>query len=414
MACLYHKPYRRGSGRRGGYKKASPDPIAATDFPSGLTLPATSDPSLLGTVTDPYNSAMTVRKITDNGGNFPTTSSNYIGVQYAKKSVESGNYIVVQPWTYRILNRANGYAYVAQFASTGQHASRRYRGRFYGEYSSSTQWGYDDTYYNGNGRTIVFDGGATYSVVSFGEGEGSLDFNEEYVALVVRRTSDSVYEVKCVRISDGAVQGTWSLGQTSLTGFNNCTISPGGNYVIVQLTGTVNTRTAGLHVFDRSMTHQRQISIGGGGAHIDYGFLEDGQTEVAAWVSASDKSVQYYKLSDGASTTVISAANSPWGYYTHVSMKAFERPGYLCIGTFDWTGADTTVKAYNTICMVRLATGEIEIWGCAQHSESAAGNYNHQPIAVPSFDGKRIYFNSAWRSSTGTTNALMYVIERTG
>lgn len=411
MARLYHKAYRRGSGRKGGFKKASPDPIAVTDFPTGLTLPATSDPSLLGTVTDPYNSAMTIRKITDNGGNFPTTSSNYIGVQYSKRPVESGAYIVVQPWTYRMLDRGDGYAYVAQFSSTGQYGSRRYPGRFYGEWNSTTQWGYDDTYYSGSGRTIVFDGGATYSVVSFGQGEGSLDYNEEYVALICRRSSDSVYEIKCVRISDGTVMGTWDTGVTSNASINNCTMSPSGERVVVQLTGTVDSRTAGLHVFDRTMTHERQISIGGSGSHIDYGLLEDAQTEVAVWVSASDKSVQYYKLSDGSSTTAISSTDTPFGYNTHISMKAYDRPGYVVVSSFDATWAGFT-DATNAICAVRLSNGDIEIWGCSQHSESNVSNYNHSPFAVPSYDGKRIYFNSAWRSTTGTTNALMYVAER--
>jgi hypothetical protein len=413
MARLYNKPYRRGGGRRGGYLKASPDPVSAADFPSGLTLPATSRPALLGTYTDPYNSAMTVQRISDTGGDFPSGTSLRIGVEYAKIPCESGNYVIMNPWNFPLVNRANGYAYVGRQASAGTHASRKYPGRFYGEMNSQTDWGYDDTYYNGNGVTTVFDGGATYSVVSFGNYEGFLDYNEEYVALLVRRTSDSVYEVKCVRISDGAVQGTWSLAQTSLSNFDNCTISAGGNYVIVQLTGTVNTRTAGLHVFDRSMTHQRQISIGGGGSHIDYGFLEDGVTEVAAWTSGSGAAVEYYRLDTGAGTTVISGSPvSPWNFYTHISMKAYDRPGYLYVSTFDDAGTDHTKPASNTITAIRLATGEIELWACAQHSEDYASVYNHSPFAVPSYDGKRVYFNSAWRSSTGTENALMYVVRR--
>lgn len=415
MARLYHKPYIKGGrGRRGGFRKASPDPILPADFPSGLTLPSTSDPSLLGTVTDPYNSVMTVRKISTNGGDFHTVSSDYIGVQYSKRPVESGRYIVVQPWTFRMLDRDNGYAYLAQFASTGHYASRRYPGRFYGEYNSQAEFGYDDTYYNGGSYVTVFDTSTTYDTAEFGYGEGSLDHNETYVALICRRSSDAVYEIKCVRISDSTVMGTWDTGTTSNSNINNCTMSPSGAYVVVQLTGTVDSRTAGLHVFNTAMTHQRQIAIGDSGAHIDYGWLEDGTTEVAAWVSSDDRSVAYYKLSDGAGTTVIASGSSPFGYNEHVSMKAFERPGYLVLSTFDASWADLTRPAVNAICAVRLSTGEIEIWGCSQHSESNVDNYNHQAIAVPSWDGKRIYFNSAWRSTTGTTNALMYVIERTG
>jgi hypothetical protein len=419
MARLYHKPYRRSGGRRGGYMPASPDPITAVAFPAGLTLPSTTQPAYLGTYTDPYNPVMTVRRITDNGGNFPTVSSNYIGVEYAKRPVESGRYITVHPWHpvnsgYAILDRGNGYAWTARLASTVNHGSRKFPGRFYGEYNSATEFGYDDTYFNGAGRTIVYsDPGGIYGEVSWGGGEGNLPYDEDYVALMCQRTSNSVWDVICVRMSDGAVQGTWTTGVTSIANLNNVTMSARGTYVIAQLTGTVDGRTAGLHVFNRSMVHQRQIAIGGGGAHVDYGLLEDGLTEVACWQSSENKATEYYNLDTGAGTVVIAGADAPWDYNTHTSMRAFDRPGYVTISTFDVSWQPPTGLGTNTVCQVRLATGEIEIWGCVQAHESEVDRYHHQAIAVPSFDGKRVYFNSAWRDTTDATNALMYVIERT-
>jgi hypothetical protein len=416
MARLYHKAYRRGgSGRRGGYKPASPDTVTAATFPGGLGVPTTAQPAYLDTVADPYNTVMTVRRISTTGGDFPASSGSYFSHEYAKRQPESGRYVGIRVPSapHRIVDRLNGYAYVDTMFNAS-YGSRLYPGRFYGEQNSGTDFGYNDEYYNGGGTTIVFDGGATYSSVSFGLGEGSLPVDEDYVALLCRRSSDNVYEVKCVRMSDGAVQGTWVTGVTSTGNFDNMCMSARGTYVCVQLTGTVDGRTAGLHVFDRTMTHQRQISIGGGGAHLEYGLLEDGLTEVVVTVSASDRAVEYYTLSDGVKTTVIAGASSPFGFNTHVSTRCHERPGYVYISHFDDSWVSHTTAANGSVCAVRLATGEIELWGSVQMHETNASNYHQQAWGCPSWDGKRVYFNSSWRDDSSGTPGLLYVIERTG
>jgi hypothetical protein len=70
----------------------------------------------------------------------------------------------------------------------------------------------------------------------------------------------------------------------------------------------------------------------------------------------------------------------------------------------------TDYKGHNLLCAVELATGKIEPWACAQMSEADLNYYKHAPFICPSYDGKRVYFNSAWRSSTASDNAHLYVV----
>jgi hypothetical protein len=412
MARLYHKQYRRGGGRRGGFLKASPDPVPYGSF-SDNALGSSSAPTYLSSVTDEWFATQTITRLTTDGGDFPAANTtSQIGHMYSKRPAETGdNILTTNLYPPRVLAKSDG-AYQSSYSGPYVYPSRIHPGRVYGEWNSNTDFGYSNI--SGGGTTVIFDNGATYSACSMGYGEGQLDANEEYAALVLRRTSDNVYVVVCLRLSDGNIMGTWSTGSTTNSSIDNCTMSPDGQRVIVQTLGTLDGKSSGLQIFDNTMTYERRIAIGGGGSHIDYGFLEDGKTCVACWVSASNNALEYYLLSDGSGpNVVIPSASNFWLYNTHISMRCLDRPGYVYVCTFDYNSSTGNARpGHNAIIAVRLATGEVEGWAHAQHTEGDYSRYHAHPFASPSWDGKTVYFNSVWRATGSTANAHMYMSRR--
>jgi len=123
MARLYHKAYRRGGGRKGGFKKASPDPYYSyATWPAKQALPSTSEPSYQGSVTDPWWSTQTVTKVTTNSSPFPTNapSGNPL-LQYSRGPVESGGYVIANGhWVPDIIRRSDWSVVVSNTSGLSQ------------------------------------------------------------------------------------------------------------------------------------------------------------------------------------------------------------------------------------------------------------------------------------------------------
>lgn len=429
MARLYHKAYRRGGGRRGGFKKASPDPYYSyATWPAKQSLPSTSEPSYQGSVTDPWWSTQTVTKITTNSSPFPTSApSDNPLLKYSRGPIESGGYVIaVGHWTPDILQRSDWSVVVSNTSSLSQRIcwpSRVNPGRLWtksdGDVSGSQNFGYYPDMGTMTGFVSVWNPTSTYVWLDCPTaGEWAMDANEEYAAFTAKRVSDGVWEIICVRLSDQTVLGQYDTGTTTNPVDSLC-MSVTGEYVVVWMSSAGGGLSQGNNIFNRSMTHQRNITSTGTN-HVDVGVLEDGLTDVLGAVGGTDNEVYYVRLSDGVKVTVINGTDSSqnmWRWNTHVSMKSYSRPGYIYVCTYDTNMVSfSAYKGHNSVTAVRLATGEIEGWCCTQHSESDDYGYSYSAFACPNFDGKRVYFSSAWRrlySSTASSHIPQgFVAER--
>jgi len=423
MARLYHKAYRRGGGRKGGFKKASPDPVVYADLPSRQAMPTNSEPSYLGSYTDPWWPTQTVTKITKQESPFPATGGLAIGVIYSRNPPESGGYVLVNRiYPAEVLSSVD-YSWVHGDSFTSQNCaypSRRYPGRLWGKSggNAGNEFGYWPSMGAASGFVTVYDGDTTYSKVDWPTaGEGVLDYNEEYAVLAAQKASNSTWDIICIRLSDGAVQGTYATSEASPP--DSLGMCASGNFVWVLCPSAWGGLSSGQNIFNRAMTHQRNITAIGT-AHGDWGLLEDGLTDVHAYVSSSNNAFMYVRADDGTTTTVLNGPSNSvfmWRFNHHLSMQCTERPGYAYVCTFDTNQVSfSTYKAHNSVVAIRLATGEIEPWCCTQHSMSDDQTYNYQAHATPNFKGNRVYFNSSFRrtaaANASSTSSLMYVAER--
>jgi hypothetical protein len=87
---------------------------------------------------------------------------------------------------------------------------------------------------------------------------------------------------------------------------NNSQVSRNGNYVVVAFSAAGTGREQGVHVYDRSMTHLRQISPYGG-RHFDTALDASGND---VWVG-NDGSVKSIVLSSGVALSC-SLPATPW------------------------------------------------------------------------------------------------------
>lgn len=404
--------------------RVTPDAVAYADL-TAYSLPSNSRPALLESYTDPWFPNQTVTRLTSDGGNFPAASTSaQIGVIYSKRPVETGDYIIqAAQWLPRVLSRATGAWLATEGFPYATYPSRRYPGRVWGENNSSTTFAYNDKYRGGSSSTQEIWDPAGYSVINMGIGEGWFDVDENYAPMYCKRTDNSTWDIVILRLSDATPVATFSTGLTGAnpgnTAVNWISMSPSGQYVVAQMgNNTAFGRGPGWVIWDRDMNYLRTISDQSNQAHADLGWLADGATEVLVLVGGDDSSLRYYRLADGSGPNVVlngyNGGVTMWRWNTHVSMKSFDRPGwvYICTHDFNMTGYPA-YKGHNLVCAVELATGLIEPWCCSQHSESNADIYHHSPFAVPSWDGKRVYFNSTWRSTTSSDNAHLYVVKRT-
>jgi hypothetical protein len=238
-----------------------------------------------------------------------------------------------------------------------------------------------------------------YDTIDFGAGEGNLSANDQYVALFGLKggqTSLFVYDIK-----NNQVVATLNLGGLTLDGgngdINNATMSPNGDYVIVQYNHPGTGRYQGIEVFDRNLNFLRNVSARAG-AHYDIGYDTSGN-EVIVEQSDTDSSLIMRQLATGRTTTLLPA--SQLNDSIHISCRNLDRPGWAYISEFRQDATENSAAPnYQEVFAVRLdGSGTVELFANEQHSNSAA--YDHEAMAVPSPDGSKVMFASDWGNATG-------------
>ena len=208
-----------------------------------------------------------------------------------------------------------------------------------------------------------------------------------------------------------------------LSDFDWVTISPLGNYVIIDYASLDTGRYKGVEVYDRNMKFLWQKPLGFG--HSDVGTDSKGNEILVLSYYDADSNESYitkYRLSDGAETKLISHA---WFEYDHISCRNTGNKGWCIVSTYDGEGrltddSLTWVPFEDEIFELNLDTAEVVRRLAHHHSRrfspstpnADSSMYFAEPHATVSRIGTRILFASNWRQNIEQDSSIdAYIID---
>jgi len=238
-----------------------------------------------------------------------------------------------------------------------------------------------------------------YDLVKLGPGEGNIDKNDHYVALVGKKANLDldviVFDLQTNQITQTLTfTNGWGTGTDYAPQFIDwVSVSQSGDYVVVLWSNAWNETAGfytdqnnvdhyGLEVYNRAnMQYQRRIDDSAG--HGDLGYAVDGD-EVFAQFKTGESGVYMYKLNGNGGEIIINT-NTDFFASGHVSCRNINRPGWAYV---------TQTKANSTgqIIAVKLDdTNTVEHFG---HHFSSDNSYDKAPMAVASPNGDKVCFKS--------------------
>ena len=248
-----------------------------------------------------------------------------------------------------------------------------------------------------------------YDFVQLGPGEGNIDKNDHYVALVGKKTNGDldviVFDLQLLQITfTQTFPGAWGNGGLSFPDYIDwVSISQSGNYVVIMWNH--NTTSAsnpfnghyGVEVYD-ALTMQYQNRIITYGNHGDLGYAVDGDEVLVQFYGIFGGGSLYMHKLNGSGSTVI-ATHSDFGVAGHVSCRNINRPGwaYITHSLPAQSGQMVAVKLDNS--------GLVEHFG---HHFSSATSYAQASMAVSSPNGDKICFKSDFLTGPNTTPSVAY------
>jgi hypothetical protein len=305
-----------------------------------LFMPATARPAVGVSVTDPVFGT-TVKRLT----NALTSGSLGIAPQYSKRQAWNANDSLML-----LLNCDDGY-FSLYDGNTGQfirplddppvggedvfwHPTNKYRIIYAGD---SILYSYDIrtnertplhvftayTWINTRGEGNLSNDGRYYAFIgqNYDYGTGEVTFSDIVVYDLVM---DQVIALMPVTHDSTAGAIDW------------ISISPSGNYVVVDHSDSDSARHHGVEVYDRNLNFLWQRPVGAG--HSDLGLDTYNQDFLVKDVYGVDSNVMRickYRLSNGVSTTLLTL---DWTFDMHLSCRNVNRPGYCFVSTFDYIG----------------------------------------------------------------------------
>jgi len=258
-----------------------------------------------------------------------------------------------------------------------------------------------------------------YEFIKLGPGEGNIDKNDHYVALVGKKDNGAgsfdldviVYDLQANQIittknfpngwADGPEYGPKYIDWVS--------VSQSGDYVVIMWnhnTATDNgvdeyTENGNLHygveVYD-TQTMQFQNRIIRYGNHGDLGYAVDGDEVLVQFYGVYGGGTIYMFKLNGSGYTVLST-HPDFGLYGHISCRNLNRPGwaYVTNSRAEESGQMVAVKLDNS--------GIVENFG---HHFSSATSYEQAAMAVASPNGDKICFKSDFGTGPNTNPSVSY------
>lgn len=287
----------------------------------------------------------------------------------------------------------------------------------------------DNTLYSYNVLTAERKKLYTFGDYTFANtrGEGNLSRDARYYALVgqLYDARAAVLTFKNLLVFDLAsnqISAKLSLPNT-LQDFDWVSISPRGNFVIVDYADDVTGRYHGVEVYDRNLKFLWQKPLGAG--HSDLTIDANGDEVLVMDVYDSGNnvtSIEKFRLADGKGTTLLEV--SPL-FDLHISCRNEKRPEWCFISTFDYVqrltdDARSWLPFEDEVFALKLdGSGEVE--RLAHHHsrryspatpDSDHSVYWAEPHATVSRNGDRLLFGSNWRERVGEEASVdTYVID---
>ncbi len=229
-----------------------------------------------------------------------------------------------------------------------------------------------------------------YISCSFGESEGNFSWDGTKVAMYGIRISDGkevVFVVDVARKTKGA--------DIEVTNFDNCTISPRGNYLIIN---NGNDLVKVLNAADGSLAWEEKRY--GLPSHFDVQ-IDQNDDEVIVGVAKTTVAgvpstglIIKRKLSDGTITPLTKS-----GYASHTSGRNLKRPGWVFVTYQNRQISGGYAPYYNEIDAVKLDGSRVErICNVRVDKYLLPGGdqYYFESHGCPSPDGLRVIFASDW------------------
>jgi len=244
-------------------------------------------------------------------------------------------------------------------------------------------------------------------------GEGNLSRDGRYYAAACRIYNYQTRQTEYKNLQVLDMQACKVISKltlpANLADFDWVSISPSGNYVVVDYADTTVGRFHGVEVYDRNFRILWQKPLGYG--HSDLGIDGNGDEALVMGGYDGDANVTYidsHRLRDGHTTRLLT--NMAWWFYNHISCRNQGCPGWCFVSTFDGPGRLTDSSAAwvpfeNEVFALRM-DGSGQVRRIAHHhsrrySPTTDSDDNSvywaEPHATVSNHGNRVLFGSNWR-----------------
>ncbi len=249
------------------------------------------------------------------------------------------------------------------------------------------------------GISVVVGQITGYEIVQLGPGEGNMDIDDHYVALVGKKANGDldviVYDLQNTGIvAIKTFEGAWGNGGAGFPDYIDwVSVSQSGNYVVIMWNHDTTSETNpfvengnshyGVEVYNTTdMQYLHRIVDYGN--HGDLGFATDGSEVLVQFYGNGSGTLYMHKL-DGTESNIELISHPDFGVAGHVSCRNIQRPGwaYITHSLQEQTGQVVAVKLDGS--------GTVEHFG---HHFSSSGSYEQAPMAVVSPDGAKLCFRS--------------------
>ncbi|MBI3950263.1 MAG: hypothetical protein HY314_07400 [Acidobacteria bacterium] len=287
----------------------------------------------------------------------------------------------------------------------------------------------DNVFYSYNVQTDVRTQLYAFTDYTFANtrGEGNLSRDGRYYAFVGQLYDEVTYEVtfKDLVVFDlmaGQVVSKLAL-PLALEAFDWVSISPLGNYVVVDYADDVPGRFHGVEVYDRMMNFLWQKPLGAG--HSDLGIDANGDEVLVMDVYDAETNstfIKKFRLADGRETTLLDLSAL---FDLHISCQNEKHREWCFVSTFDYVDRLTDDSAswlpFEDEVFALKLDGSQQVQRIAHHHsrryspttpDSDTSVYIAEPHATVSRNGDRILFGSNWRENVQLESSVdAYVVD---
>ena len=386
----------------------TPNNVAFPNYLESTTDNSVSNPIQITRITEPYN-------YTDGNGDpqvwYPTH-------EYAKTQVWNADQTLFRIVSWKVID---GTTYQEVQSLTGD---------IYPSYWSNTNpdliWSFKEDgaikkHFVSTNTTETVANIAGYEYVKLGPGEGNIDKNDHYVALVGKKANGDldviIFDLQALQVvHTKTFAGAWADGGASFPKYIDwVSVSQSGDYVVIMWNHNTATDDGvnqyiengnlhyGVEVYNTTdMQYQHRITRYGN--HGDLGYAVDGSEVLVQFYGQSNGGTLYMHKLDGSASNIVLTTHEDFDTNNsgggHVSCRNINRPGwaYVTLSTAGQSGQLVAVKLDES--------GIVEHFG---HHFSSDTSYDQSAMAVASPNGDKVCFKSDFGTGPNTNPSVAYI-----